>query len=179
MRIWPGLRSLFIPGTVRTLILRSLRVLLARVEGSGAGTREEGGGSEKTEEEGEGWREGEETAQQTPNTSPRRFTAMRYSYLCLIDCIGGGSSTMCRPFQRATRAPFFFHGSACEEELRYLDGYRFSNSRRQSLDSFLSPSLGLFHNCVVLDVGGLGSIFVTDWTWQVTSVKKFFKIYFL
>lgn len=30
------------------------------------------------------------SAQQTSNTTLRRFTAMRYSYLCLIDCIGGG-----------------------------------------------------------------------------------------
>ncbi|KAL0101304.1 hypothetical protein PUN28_018841 [Cardiocondyla obscurior] len=29
-------------------------------------------------------------AQQTSSTTARRFTAMRYSYLCLIDCIGGG-----------------------------------------------------------------------------------------
>lgn len=137
MRIWPGLRSLFIPGTVRTLILRSLRVLLARVEGSGAGTREEGGGSEKTEEEGEGWREGEETAQQTPNTSPRRFTAMRYSYLCLIDCIGGGSSTMCRPFQRATRAPLFFFPRVCLRR-------RITLSRRLPLFEFPPPVARFF-----------------------------------
>lgn len=137
MRIWPGLRSLFIPGTVRTLILRSLRVLLARVEGSGAGTREEGGGSEKTEEEGEGWREGEETAQQTPNTSPRRFTAMRYSYLCLIDCIGGGSSTMCRPFQRATRASLFFFSTGLLAKKNYVistvTAFRIPAARRSIL----------------------------------------------
>lgn len=84
----------------------SVRWVSARREEWGR-ERRGGGKSEKTEEEGEGWREGEETAQQTPNTSPRRFTAMRYSYLCLIDCIGGGSSTMCRPFQRATLTPLF------------------------------------------------------------------------
>lgn len=126
---------------------RSLQVLLARVEGrgveragEGSGGRE-GRGSEKTEEEGEGWEEGEgeETAQQTPNTSPRRFTAMRYSYLCLIDCIGGGSSAMCRPFQRATLTPpspsFFSFFSTRNHVIS--TGRRFPNSRSSFLLLFL------------------------------------------
>lgn len=31
-----------------------------------------------------------------PLTLPRRFTAMRYFYLCLIDCIGGGLQNVTR-----------------------------------------------------------------------------------
>lgn len=134
VRIWPGLRSLFIPGTVRALATGS--VSARGGEGSGvARGAGEGRGSEKTEEEGEG----EETAQQTPNTSPRRFTAMRYSYLCLIDCIGGGSSAMCRPFQRATLAPpspsFFSFFSTRNHVI--LTGRRFPNSRPFFLLLFL------------------------------------------
>lgn len=107
----------------------SVQVLFARLARvKGVGGRQRRGGR--------GWRgRGNGAA----NTSPRRFTAMRYSYLCLIDCIGGGSSTMCRPFQRATLAPLFsfFHGSGF---MNYVSLYDYRCRFRipaVSIDSFL------------------------------------------